>query len=213
MLEKLDLNSSNGGAEATVRSLEQMGLSELREFWSSHWGPPPRLRSTELLRLIAAWRVQAAEEGGLSPETEARLRSRRMPRAPIGPNGQAGPAELPPDKVMIQRIRAAHDVLRACGVRPDAPDARPNHVLAPMSSHQMAWVQWAFLAPDLQKAVLEGRDVGRPDLALMDGRKIPLLWSEQRTMFANSKNKKGDGRSKCLPSTVATSSYNMCAVD
>jgi hypothetical protein len=75
-----DLSPSD--IEAQVRSLERMNLVALRAFWKGRWGEPPKLRSVELLRLIIAWRVQAAAEGGLSTAVKARLRSKFMPRIP-----------------------------------------------------------------------------------------------------------------------------------
>ena len=75
------------GLEVQVRSLEQMNLTTLRDFWQERWGPAPKLRSAELLRLIIAWRIQAAAEGGLSAEVKARLRSKFMPRIPNPPAG------------------------------------------------------------------------------------------------------------------------------
>lgn len=53
--------------EATVlaRSLEAMGLDELRAAWRARYGAPPSLRSADLLRRMLAWRVQAEAMGGL----------------------------------------------------------------------------------------------------------------------------------------------------
>ncbi|MDR3472251.1 MAG: DUF2924 domain-containing protein [Devosia sp.] len=82
MREDINEDLSDSGVEAQVRSLETMNLASLRAFWQARWGEPPRLRSVELLRLIIAWRVQAAEEGGLSAQVKARLRSKFMPRNP-----------------------------------------------------------------------------------------------------------------------------------
>lgn len=72
--------------EGQVNALEKMRLAELREFWRNQWGAPPKLRSAQLLRLIIAWRLQAAVEGGLDPPTTARLRHNGIPRPqlPIG---------------------------------------------------------------------------------------------------------------------------------
>jgi len=66
--------------EAKVRSLATMSLQELREVWRQEWGAPPRLRSTQLLRQLLAWRLQAAVFGGLDPDTRAKIRSGRKPR-------------------------------------------------------------------------------------------------------------------------------------
>jgi hypothetical protein len=64
-----------------------MNLAALRDFWRARWGAPPKLRSTELMRLIIAWRVQAAVEGGLDAETRVKLRSTSIPRMPNPPPG------------------------------------------------------------------------------------------------------------------------------
>lgn len=66
--------------EAKVRSLATMSLQELRGVWRQEWGAPPRLRSTQLLRQLMAWRLQAAVFGGFDPDTRARIRSGRKPR-------------------------------------------------------------------------------------------------------------------------------------
>ena len=73
--------------EAQVRSLERMNLAFLRDFWQARWGAAPNLRAVELLRLMIAWRIQAAVEGGLRAEVKARLRSKFMPRIPNPPAG------------------------------------------------------------------------------------------------------------------------------
>ena len=69
--------------EADIRSLEALGLRDLRSLWTARFGPPPMLRSEELLRLMLAWRLQAEALGGLTPETRRHL-SRRGAIAPEG---------------------------------------------------------------------------------------------------------------------------------
>jgi hypothetical protein len=60
--------------EAEVRGLEAMDLVALREAWEHRFGPPPKQRSPELIRLHLAWRIQAAAFGSLDADTRARLR-------------------------------------------------------------------------------------------------------------------------------------------
>jgi hypothetical protein len=60
--------------EARVAALESMDLGGLREVWTRVLGPPPKVRSPELLRLNLAWRIQADAWGGLDGETRQRLR-------------------------------------------------------------------------------------------------------------------------------------------
>jgi hypothetical protein len=59
--------------EDEVRALEQMNLFQLREKWRERFGAPPKIRSTPMLRLVLAWRIQAAALGGLDKETLAAL--------------------------------------------------------------------------------------------------------------------------------------------
>ena len=57
-----------------VRALESLGLQELRAEWRRRLGPPPRLRSPEVLRRVLAWRIQVDAWGGLDEVTRRKLR-------------------------------------------------------------------------------------------------------------------------------------------
>jgi hypothetical protein len=66
-----------GAITEEVRALVRMDLEGLRAEWWRRYGPPPKLRSPELLRLMLAWRIQAAAFGGLHVMTRRRLRQGR----------------------------------------------------------------------------------------------------------------------------------------
>lgn len=68
---------------AEIALIGSLGLDDLRARWRLHFGPPPRLRSAELLRLMLAWRLQARAYGGLDAETRQVL-TRRGPVVPAG---------------------------------------------------------------------------------------------------------------------------------
>lgn len=74
------------GITAEVRALEGLDLEGLRAEWRRRYGTPPRLRSTDLLARLLAWRMQEAWFGGLSPETLKLL----------GRRGAAGGPDLKP---------------------------------------------------------------------------------------------------------------------
>ena len=57
-----------------VRALERLGLESLRTEWRRRYGPPPTLRSRDLLARMLAWRVQAEAFGGLDVDLAKRLR-------------------------------------------------------------------------------------------------------------------------------------------
>ena len=67
-----------------LRTLAQCDLEGLRAIWAARIGPPPKLRSVELLRLMLAWRIQAMAMGGLNLETRRALAR----RGAIEPEGQ-----------------------------------------------------------------------------------------------------------------------------
>ena len=71
---------------AEVRALEGLDLEGLRAEWRRRFGAPPRLRSSDLLARLLAWRIQEAWFGGLSPETLKLL----------GQRGAAGGPDLKP---------------------------------------------------------------------------------------------------------------------
>jgi len=56
-----------------VEALERLDLEGLRAAWRERYGPPPRLRSAELLRLMLAWRLQAEALGGLDRDVRRQL--------------------------------------------------------------------------------------------------------------------------------------------
>ena len=72
---------------AQVKALEPLGLEDLREVWRKAYGPPPKLRSPDILRRLLAWKLQAAVHGGLDPDTRRVLRIAvgRATRADVWP--------------------------------------------------------------------------------------------------------------------------------
>ena len=59
--------------EQGVAKLEGLGLPELRKLWAERFGPPPALRSADLLRRLLAWHMQADFHGGLDGALRRRL--------------------------------------------------------------------------------------------------------------------------------------------
>lgn len=53
------------GVRAEVEALERLDLDGLRKFWRERFGVPPAIRSPDYLRLMLAWRMQAAALGGI----------------------------------------------------------------------------------------------------------------------------------------------------
>jgi hypothetical protein len=53
--------------------LSSMDLEALRQAWRDRYGDPPSLRSTPILRMMLAWRIQADAMGGLDADTRKAL--------------------------------------------------------------------------------------------------------------------------------------------
>lgn len=59
--------------EDVLVELASKDLEALRQTWRERYGAPPPLRSEPILRMLLAWRIQAAEFGGLDAETRKAL--------------------------------------------------------------------------------------------------------------------------------------------
>jgi hypothetical protein len=62
-----------------VRALAALDLAGLRDEWRRRYGPPPKMRSTELLARLLAWKIQADAFGGLDATTIRLLKSETLP--------------------------------------------------------------------------------------------------------------------------------------
>ncbi len=62
--------------DAEVRALYDLDLNGLRTAWAARFGPPPTLRSVELLRMMLGWRLQTEAFGGLTSDTKQKLTRR-----------------------------------------------------------------------------------------------------------------------------------------
>jgi hypothetical protein len=79
--------------------------------------------------------------------------------------------------VLVKALRAAHALL--------GRDASGSPVLevAPATTYHRRLVRLAFLAPDLQRAILSGRQPQGLALAALMDAQLPLLWTEQARAF------------------------------
>jgi hypothetical protein len=62
-----------GALENEIEALTRLDLHQLRDRWCRQFGRPPRFRSTELFRLMLAWRIQATALGGLDRDIRKAL--------------------------------------------------------------------------------------------------------------------------------------------
>ncbi|MHA7819627.1 MAG: recombinase family protein [Erythrobacter sp.] len=81
-----------------------------------------------------------------------------------------------PDPVLISALRKAHAMLRS-------ERGMPIIDTSPASPYDRNILRRAFLAPDIQRAILDGRQPLHLNLEAFKKIDLPLIWSEQRKML------------------------------
>lgn len=89
------------------------------------------------------------------------------------------PANSPPprqDQVLIAALRKAHSMLQT-------KRGMPLIDSSPSSPHDRTILRLTFLAPDIQRAILDGRQPLQLNLEMLKKTAIPLAWSRQRKVL------------------------------
>lgn len=107
---------------------------------------------------------------------------------PIGPYRRGGRTDVlatskdgpRSDPTQLRALRAAHAL-----VTRDV-NLLPQIEAAPASPHQPRLIRLAFLSPDLQQSILDGRRPQGLTLARLIDTDIPLCWDAQERMFGRT---------------------------
>lgn len=90
----------------------------------------------------------------------------------------AGDKKTPqPDPSLIRALRTAHALLES------VPKKMPILQASPPTPWRRQLVRLAFLAPDIQRAILDGRQPNTLTLTVLMKGDIPLLWADQHRLF------------------------------
>ena len=129
--------------------------------------------------------VEAHLIAGESVARESRDSSRLRLSCPIGLHRRGGRTDVMAtskdgprsDPTLLRALRAAHKLVArdTCGL--------PRIEVAPSSPHQRRQIRLALLSPDLQQAILDGRQPQALTLARLIEVEIPLCWNAQERMF------------------------------
>ena len=101
----------------------------------------------------------------------------------LPPPGQDGAPAPRPDPYMVKALRRAHWMLAQHG---GCPVGRPEQALpgsAPDGPYERRLIRLAFLAPDLQAKILEGRQPRGLTLKALLRWETPADWPAQRAEF------------------------------
>ncbi len=90
------------------------------------------------------------------------------------------------DPSLIRALGAAHRLAAGLGWRSTDGALEMLSAKAPALPHHRKTVRLAFLAPDLQQDILDGRQPSGLTLDRLNNQPIPLSWVEQRRLFRRS---------------------------
>ncbi len=88
------------------------------------------------------------------------------------------------DAGMITALRSAHAELASLGSSPLTPGPALRHARSPPTQHRRQLARLVFLAPDLQRMILEGRQPAGLNLRTLLKSELQLAWADQRAWFA-----------------------------
>jgi DNA invertase Pin-like site-specific DNA recombinase len=103
-------------------------------------------------------------------------------RSWIEAGDQKAAREYDPDPVLIRQLRMAHAGLKAAGIDPDGWMETLRSAQSPTDVYVRKIAPLAFLAPDLQAAILSGRLQFGRSLEEILAAGLPLAWADQRRL-------------------------------
>ena len=101
----------------------------------------------------------------------------------IGPKGQSGIPVGRVDKAMIDALRRAHRTLESHGASIVGRFEIKQEISSPKDSYPRRLMRLAFLAPDIQQTIFNGRQPPGLSLQQLLSREIPVAWADQRATF------------------------------
>jgi site-specific DNA recombinase len=97
--------------------------------------------------------------------------------------GVAEQASAMPDKSLLKALAQAHQSLAAHSAAPTQSPAQWRQASSIVDSYVRRLTGAAFLAPDIQRAIAEGRQPAGLSALQMINSGIPLAWADQRRAF------------------------------
>ncbi len=88
------------------------------------------------------------------------------------------------DPTLIRGLQKAHQLAKAMGWRADDGDLAELTIKQPDTAYDRKLVRLAFLAPDIQRAILAGEQSPSLTLARLLHEPIPTDWADQRRAYA-----------------------------
>lgn len=134
------------------------------------------------------WRHRVGEQDAVEalPDGAIRLVPAAKPAVRGGRVWLTEPSGAPrarPDRTLIRALRRAHEILRENGLAPLAGRGALAEGRGIADPYQRKLVELAFLAPDIQRAIMTGRHPQGLTLHQLLQADLPVAWDEQRRML------------------------------
>jgi len=136
-------------------------------------------------RLAEDEELIADDSAALIVEVSARPQFRGGRTWMVRPDRRAASPQQP-DRQLLKAIAQAHAILAVHDAGPLTSPAQQHRARGISDSHLRRVAALAFLAPDVQRAILEGRQPAGLSLQQMIRPGVPLAWADQRTAFGFS---------------------------
>jgi len=181
------LGLAGGDAAAVLQLLRRVEVRAQSVHLVMELAPAPRPGAfeAELERIAARLAddervlVEDAERRGLRLVAPVRMQVRGGRTWLATPDGRDAVSKTKFDRVLIRALKAAHRFAAEAGHRGEVG----AEVQAPIRAYDRRLCQLAFLAPDIQQAILEGRQPASLNLERLIKQDIPVAWAAQRTVF------------------------------
>jgi site-specific DNA recombinase len=138
----------------------------------------PELALVDLRR-----RLEAREQAVLEPEDRIRIVLARRLQLRGGRTTISGGADQPRAKInvgIVNGLKRAHHDLTALNASPLLTPDQVKEAAAPATQYDRQLSHLAFLAPDIQRAILVGRQPRALQLRAMLKSEMPLAWTDQK---------------------------------
>lgn len=133
------------------------------------------------------WSVDAPEQSSPRPDGTLQITSPVKIQTRGGRTsrieGSASPLRSRPHKTLIAGLRRAHAELKKCGIDVIDSKASIEHARGIKDPYLRKLSALAFLAPDIQRTILEGRQPANLKLADLISLELPFAWDHQRKLL------------------------------
>jgi hypothetical protein len=121
-----------------------------------------------------------ADAGALILHVRASINTRGGRTFLLTADGRPSTAGGQPNPSLVKALKAAHAVARKASMSPEAKADQLIAASAPSDAYQRKLCMLAFLAPDVQAAILEGRQPVGLTLEQLTSDALPSVWADQR---------------------------------